>query len=229
MMREKGNARDAAAVGLARGVSISEQMPAPFFTFDVRCVGPLEADRAAYRALKQRIREATLARVNIASLRSMLLDLAAFPMEEKWAEQMRNTVMTAGKNDLLDKYFAGSGYTAAWYVGVISSASYSAIAAADTMSSHAGWLEANATNAPNYDEATRPALTFSAASGGSKATSAASVFTIAATGTLKGAFVTSNNTKGGTTGILYSAALFGTGDRAVVDNDVVNVTGSWSV
>ena len=54
-----------------------------------------------------------------------------------------NTVCTAGKNAALDAYLAGSSYTVTGpYMGLISSASYSAIAAADTMSSHAGWLEA---------------------------------------------------------------------------------------
>lgn len=149
--------------------------------------------------------------------------------ELRWREEFRNTVMTGGKNDLLDKYFAGSGYTAAWYVGLISSVSYSAIAAADTMSSHAGWKEAGPTNAPNYDEAARRALAFSSASSGSKATSAASAFTIAESGTVKGAFVTTSSTKDGTAGILYSAGLFSEGDRAVVDGDVINVTGAWSV
>lgn len=146
----------------------------------------------------------------------------------KWRETIHNTVMTAGKNDLLDKYFAGSAYTAAWYIGLISSVSYSAIAAADTMASHAGWTEAGPTNAPNYDEAARQAISWSAASSASKAASAACTFTIAESGTVKGAFVTTGSAKDGTTGILYSAALF-SGDRTVADGDTINVTPTMSV
>lgn len=140
-----------------------------------------------------------------------------------------NTVVTVGKNDLLDKYLAGSAYTAAWNMGLISDASFSAIVAGDTMASHAGWLEAGAAHDPAYG-ATRAVCVFAAASAGSKALSAALVFTIttnASAAKIKGAFLTTGTAVDGTAGILLSAGLFSGGDLTVLAGYIVNV--SWSL
>jgi len=56
------------------------------------------------------------------------------------------------------------------------------------------------------------------------------VFSINATTTVGGAFLTSDNTKGGTTGTLFSAADFQSpGDRSVVNGDTLNVTYTFSL
>jgi len=76
-------------------------------------------------------------------------DYDAIPRYPVWRDEVaRNLVTTVGKNYLLDNGLAGSSYTAAFYLGLISSTSYSAVAAGDTMSSHAGWLEAGNANTP---------------------------------------------------------------------------------
>jgi len=55
-------------------------------------------------------------------------------------------------------------------------------------------------------------------------------FSINATATIGGAFLTSNNTKGGTTGILFSASDFAApGDRSVVSGDTLSVTYTFSL
>lgn len=145
----------------------------------------------------------------------------------KWEDAFKNTVTTLGKNDVLNKYFSNTA-AGACYLGLISSSGYSAIAAGDTMSSHAGWTEAGNANAPTYT-APRKTLTaaWAAASGGSMSTSATQDFAITGTGTVKGAFINigGSSTIDNTTGLLYSAGLFSApGDRAVANGDTLKVT-----
>ena len=147
----------------------------------------------------------------------------------KWSEENHNLVVNVGLKDMNDKYFTGSAYTAAWYIGLYGAAASNDPAAGDTMASHAGWTEVTA-----YSQATRPAATFAAATTAdpSVITNSASVavFSINGTTTVGGAFLTSNNTKGGTTGILFSASDFAApGDRSVVSGDVINCTYTFSL
>lgn len=140
-----------------------------------------------------------------------------------WVEEGPNLIVTTGRNKLLDETLEGSGYTAAWYMGLIDNAGFSAIAAADTMASHAGWAEAD-----EYDEATREAISFGAASAGTKATDADCSFTMNATITINGVFIAASGTKNESASVLFAAKSFSAA-RACVDNDVLNVSYSVSL
>jgi hypothetical protein len=151
----------------------------------------------------------------------------------RWREVIENVVATVGKNLALDTFLAGSAYTVTGpFMGLISSVSYSAVSASDTMTSHAGWLEAGGTNAPTYS-GNRKTAVWAAAASGSKALSAALSFAITSSGTVKGAFLCYGsgavNTKDSPAGTLWSAGTFSTGDKAVVNGDTLNVNYSTSL
>lgn len=148
----------------------------------------------------------------------------------KWSEAMHNLVVNVGLKDMNDKYFTGSAYTATWYLGLVTGpGAGNTYAAADTMASHAGWTEDT-----GYSQATRPAASFGAATTADPSvitnSGSVAVFSISATTTIAGAFLTSDNTKGGTTGVLFSVANFQSpGDRSVVSGDTLNVTYTFSL
>lgn len=139
--------------------------------------------------------------------------------ETKWKEKLKNGVTNAGLNSLLDIYLGATAKVSTWYCGIIDSSGYSALAAADTSASHAGWTESS-----DYTEAVRQTWTPAAASSQSVANGTAMTFTMNATKTIKGAFLISVNTKGGATGTLWCTALFAEGDRSVVSTDLLKVT-----
>jgi hypothetical protein len=134
----------------------------------------------------------------------------------RWAEASDNLVVTVGKNDMEAKYFSGSSYTAAFYVGLKGTGT---ALAADTMASHASWSEI-----VPYSNSTRPAFTAGTpASGVVSNSGSVAVFNINATSTVYGCFITTDSTKSGTTGILFSASDFATA-RAVLSGDTLSVT-----
>lgn len=147
----------------------------------------------------------------------------------KWESQSKNLVVNVGLKDMNDKYFLGSGYTATWFLGLYGAAASNNPAATDTIATKPGWVE----QVP-YSNATRPVCTFAPATTAAPSvitnSGSPAVFNINATATLGGAFLVSNNTKGGTTGILFSAADFAApGDRAVTSGDTITVTYTFSL
>jgi hypothetical protein len=147
----------------------------------------------------------------------------------KWEDSAKNLVVNVGLADMNDKYFSGSGYSAAWYLGLVDNSPSPSYAAGDTMSSHAGWAENT-----DYTQTNRPTVTFGSATVADPSvidnSGSVDVFTMNASVTIAGAFLTSDNTKGGTSGILFSASTFQSpGARTVVSGDTLNVTYEFSL
>lgn len=136
----------------------------------------------------------------------------------KWWAELPNGVVDEGIEYLLDAGFNGGSAISTWYMGLIDNSGFSALANADTMSSHSGWSESTA-----YSEGTRPEWTAGAAASRQVTNSTSVDFSINATVTIKGIFVTSDNTKSGTTGTLWSTAAFGT-NASAESGDTLKVT-----
>lgn len=132
-----------------------------------------------------------------------------------------NLVTTVGKNAMETLTFNGSSYTAANFMGLISSASFSAVAAADTMSSHAGWLEAGNANNPHYS-GNRATMTFGSASSGT-IISTGNAFVFTNSGTVQGAFTNINGGNGtidNTSGVLFSAGTLSAAQPVISGNTI---------
>ena len=146
----------------------------------------------------------------------------------KWKDEFHNLVVNQGLKDMNDKYFTGSGYTAAWYIGLINNSPSPTLAAGDTaaqIGGSNGWAEFT-----GYSQANRPTLSFSASTTADPSvisTASAAAFSITSTATIYGAFVVSSNTKSGTSGVLFSEGAFAA-TRSVVNGDTLNVSYSLS-
>jgi hypothetical protein len=134
-----------------------------------------------------------------------------------WEEDVENLVTTVGKTDILDKYLKGSGYTAAWYMGLKNSTDG---AVGDTLATKSWTEDTNYSGGP-----TRKTITWGTTTSGSN-TGTAVTFSINATTTIGGAFVCTVST--GTSGTLYSVSEFSV-DRSVANGDTLNVTPTLSI
>jgi hypothetical protein len=147
----------------------------------------------------------------------------------KWVSESKNLVVNVGLQYMAGVALTSTAQITSWYVGLYGSGATNSPAAGNTMSSHGTWTEVT-----DYSESTRVLANFAAATNANPSvvtnTSNKAVFTINGTTVVGGAFLTSDSTKGGTTGTLFSAADFSSpGDRSVVSGDILNVTYTFSL
>lgn len=196
--------------------------------YHVVSTGPVESHRDEYVALRDRLTAKGVRAFfdRLLNGAKLLRDFVAIPMEQKWAEECPNVVTTVGKNYALDGYLQTAVTIVGPYMGLINT-NASAAVVGDTMSSHSGWLEVGATNAPTYTSP-RKTCAWSAASGGSKALSSALSFSITSSGTVGGCFIVLStgavSTIDNTSGVLYSAGAFTGGSKTVSNGDTLSVS-----
>lgn len=129
-----------------------------------------------------------------------------------------NIVVAEGRTHLLNVLLAGATQVSPWYLGLFKG-NYTPVDGDKATN-----IVANATECQTeYDESARPTFVGSVtgdtgSNDGSKAT-----FTFNATVTIYGAFLISVNTKGSTTGTLFSAGRFEDGQRDMKNTDKLQV------
>jgi len=149
---------------------------------------------------------------------------------EKWSDTFPNLVVNVGLQDMNSKYFQGSGYTAAWYLGLVQGpGSGTTFAAGDTLATHAGWTELVAGTAYTGN---RKAVTFGTATTAdpsviTNSASPASFAMLVNSTVVAGALLTT--AASGTSGVLFSAGDFTGGDKTVDNGDTLNVTYTFSL
>ncbi len=134
----------------------------------------------------------------------------------KWNDVSKNLVSNVGLEHVLDAIFSLGGVVANanYYIGLTDGTP--TVAAADTLASHAGWVEVSGYVEPARQEFVEARTSRTISNSASKA-----VFSINATATVGGCFITSAST--GTTGLLLAASAFANGDKSVTNGDTIEV------
>ena len=78
-----------ARAALIRTAELQERGEAAWFRFDFACIGPREADRQHYIALRDRRRELALARAPMREIIAVGRDLDAIELEAKWQDEFQ--------------------------------------------------------------------------------------------------------------------------------------------
>jgi len=182
MINDKIALSDGASANAVLNGGASESFSLPRMAVRTECMRVVPAHAAQAGALLRRMQFRHRWAFGLGAKR-IERELIGLPRERAWIDESENIVTTQGRNSVLDVYLRAQTQITSWFLGLISSVSYTAVAATDTaagINGANGWREAGAANAPTYS-GVRKTLSFSAASGGSITTSSAASFTAAST------------------------------------------------
>lgn len=139
------------------------------------------------------------------------------------SERVHNLMPTEGLDHILSVAMKGGSQVPTWYIGLFEG-NYTPVAT-DT----AATLPGLATESTAYDEATRVAWNEGSIVTGALSNSASKAeFTANAVKTIYGGFISSNQTKGSTTGVLLSVVRFGS-PKTLEAGSVLRVTAGFTL
>jgi hypothetical protein len=120
-----------------------------------------------------------------------------------WHEKCHNGIVNSALNDILAVYLGAGSQKPNWYAGLIDNSGFVQLAPTDTMASHPGWNELT-----SFGQANRPQWVPGPVANQLITNPSVINFTISAVCSIRGAFLVSSNTKGGTTGLLWASGVF---------------------
>lgn len=141
----------------------------------------------------------------------------------QWVALAKNSITNTAINSILaQRYAAGTAYST-WYLLLVDNAGFSAFSLADTMTSHAGWSEVSSAN---VSDTTRVQWVPGSPSSGSITNPSSSDYHMIPSSpiTVYGVGLVSNNTLGGTSGLLEATAAFLSGPQSCKNGDVLRIT-----
>jgi hypothetical protein len=150
----------------------------------------------------------------------------------KWTESFHNLVVNDGLVFMNGANFLATGYTAAWYLGLVEGpGSGNTYAAGDSLATHAGWTElvpGTAYTGNRQDVVFNGSSPTVANPSVVSNSSSPSVFPMLVNGTsVAGALLATVSS--GTSGTLFSVGNFTGGDKSVDAGDTLNVTYTFSL
>lgn len=139
--------------------------------------------------------------------------------------EIKNATTYAGQDYMLAAAFNAGSAISSWFAGLIDNSGFTGGNVSDTMASHTGWTEN-----VNYTQSVRQTWGSGAPASGSITNGTVMTFTMNANCVLAGLFLSSSNTKGGTTGTLWNVAtLASPGTKTITSGDVLQVTYTYSL
>lgn len=145
---------------------------------------------------------------------------------QKWATGYSNIVVNEGLDLLLDVTLSNATQSSTWYIGLL----------AASPTPNADWTDTGGTGGGvggadflNYDEANLVTWADDGVSSQSVTNSTTADFTVSAdSSSIGGGFLIDGNQKNPPSGNVYAAGAFDTGNKAADDDDVLQVTGTFT-
>lgn len=138
----------------------------------------------------------------------------------RWEDDAHNMIVSGGLDLTLNCTLRNNTPFTTWYMGLVDNVGFTAFASTDTILVHPGWAENT-----NYSPSVRNTWTPGAPSSNTIVNGTTCNFVMGSGGgVIRGLFIVSDNTKGGTAGTLFSQAPFSAGNQTANTGDTLQVT-----